>query len=276
MQNGYTRSSALMIHAARDFVAVQALGLKNVYLPNETHSLPHSRYGRVSVYNTQMRKILYTAITVVAAAGCGPTSTSGTPGADASEQSKLDSGQGKPDSGQGPCTQSTKIEAEYQIIPGIKAANDPWDASAKEWHVSFPLGGPGDPVWELRLHPGRGQLPNPMVAGSYQIGPDDLRFEDCALCAYIRVPESDILYVAEAGTLTVTEIELDKYPDVDVIAGAVNNARYRAVQLVETGDSCTLDSQCINTECGDSGKCLVQAPTNTCGTKISQAEFRTP
>lgn len=158
----------------------------------------------------------------------------------------------------------------------LENANNPWNEAENYWEVSAELEETGGPVFELRLHPGRGQLADPIVPGTYNIGVADSRFENCALCTYVTVdgPGGTSYFMADSGTLSLSTIAFGDV--VDVIEGELLEATFRAVRLSATGPSCQSGTQCGNTSCASNGKCLVQEATDTCGTSIGQLKFRTP
>jgi hypothetical protein len=174
-----------------------------------------------------------------------------------------------------PCEPSNEVAADYGDT-GLKDANNPWNEVEDYWEISENLDGAGGPVFHLRLHPGRGQFPNPITPGTYSIGSDDSRLEDCALCAYVTVdgPNGTSYYMADSGTLTLSTIAFGDV--VDVIEGSLLEGSFQAVKLSGSGVDCQPAGECGNTSCASNGQCFVQEETNTCGTTIGELRFRTP
>lgn len=174
-----------------------------------------------------------------------------------------------------PCVPNGNISDGYSDTR-LENANNPWNEAENYWEVSAELEEPGGPVFEMRLHPGRGQFADPIVPGAYEIGSDDSRFEDCALCLYVTVEDSDgtSYFMADSGALSLSTIAFGSV--VDVIEGELIEATFRSIDLVATGPDCDPGDPCGNTSCASNGKCLVQQETDTCGTSISQLRFRTP
>ena len=173
------------------------------------------------------------------------------------------------------CVPGGEVPSSYGTS-GLKSANNPWNEVGEYWEVSATLEGAGGPTLELRLYPGRGQLADPIVPGSYTIGAADSVFETCALCAYVKVGTGSnaSIYMANSGTLDITTIAFGDV--VDVIEGALVEAAFVAVDLTATGASCQPSDECGNASCGSNGMCLTQESSNTCGTTVGMLSFRTP
>lgn len=173
------------------------------------------------------------------------------------------------------CEPSEEVEASY-TDSGLRSANNPWNEAEGYWEMSANLAGANGPVFHLRLHPGRGQFSDPITPGTYVIGNDDSRLEDCALCAYVTAEGTGgtSYFMGESGTLTLTTIAFGDV--VDVIEGELVEGVFQAVDLSGNGASCQPADECENTSCAANGKCLVQEANNTCRTSIGRLQFRTP
>lgn len=130
---------------------------------------------------------------------------------------------------------------------------------------------------DVRLRKGKGSLAGGIGVGRYPIQGADTVYEDCALCASIRVTNVDGYprYMAKLGTLEITEYD----EAADTIHGSFLELALEPYKLTHIiGSQCSAHDQCGNSTCYTSfeggGRCYVSVPEpNRCPTSIGRVLF---